>query len=904
MIRVAIIILTILLSFIGSTDLNAQFLHTEGTQIVNEDGEEILLRGMGLGGWMLMEGYMMQTAGFANAQHKLKDRIEDLIGETDTEAFFDAWLANHVTKADIDSLKSWGFNSVRLPMHYNLFTLPIEQEANQSVSTWLDKGFELTDALLSWCAENEMYVILDLHAAPGGQGYDEGISDYDPNKPSLWESELNRKKTVDLWARIAERYKDEPWVAGYDLINEPNWDIPGNGLLKTLYVDITTAIRAVDQNHIIFIEGNWFANDFTNLTPPWDDNMVYSPHKYWSVNDQASIQWVIDIRDQHNVPIYFGESGENSNVWFREAIKLFEDQNMGWAWWPMKKVESIAGPLSITKSSGYQNLLNYWEGNGPNPGASEAKTTLMDLATKSNIAQCRFQKDVIDAMFRQVYSDEAVPYNIQSIPGIVYATDYDMGAIGHAYNDSESGNYQVTTGTYTSWNNGWAYRNDGVDIEISEDNINSNGYNVGWIGPGEWMQYSIDVDETAVYDIEMRVAAGGSDGKCHFAVEDANISSERSIVNTGGWQNWSTVTIPNIVLSKDDKTFRFYADQDGFNLSSFKFIKKDPSSSINTSFLSAVTLDENTVQVDINKPLENNLPSSPSNFTINVNGNDVGINNTALSNGNRSVIIDVSHTFKSSEIIKVSYNGSEIEATDGTPLGSFTLRDVKNTIAIIHSIPGRIEAEDYFFQLGVQLENTSDSGGGQNIGFLDAGDYLDYYISVPTTGIYNVEYRTAAEAENGAIQLQIVDPDGSLSTLHSISFPPTGGWQTWTTTGQTAYLTEGVHQLRLSITAPLFNVNWMEFGLLTSIENIESSKLVIYPNPSNGIFTLENASLKSGVYQWYVYDEIGRLVKSEFLNIQEHARITLDLSDLHDGNLFMLFRGEDGSQLIKKLVKL
>ena len=897
------IVLVFLIALLGYINVDAQFLSTEGKNIVNEDGEEILLRGMGLGGWMLMEGYMMQTASFANAQHKLKDRIEELIGEADTEAFFDAWLANHVTKADIDSLKSWGFNSVRLPMHYNLFTLPIEQEPNQSVNTWLDKGFQLTDQLIDWCAQNEMYVILDLHAAPGGQGYDEGISDYDPAKPSLWESEVNRSKTVALWARIAERYKDEPWVGGYDLINEPNWDIPGNGLLKTLYVDITNAIRAVDQNHIIFIEGNWFANDFTNLTPPWDDNMVYSPHKYWSVNDQASIQWVLNIREQHNVPLYLGESGENSNVWFRDAIKLFEDNNMGWAWWPMKKVESIAGPLSITKSAGYQALLDYWEGNGSNPGASAAKATLMDLADKSNISQCRYQKDVIDAMFRQVYSDETIPYNVQAIPGVVYATDYDMGIIGKAYHDSESGNYQVTTGAYTSWNNGWSYRNDGVDIEASEDNINSNGYNVGWIGAGEWLQYSVDVDETAVYDIEMRVAAGGSDGKFHFEIDGANISSERSIANTGGWQNWQTVTIPNIILSEEDKNFIFYSDNDGFNLSSFKFIKKNPSTALNTTFLSAVTLDENTVQVDINKPLENSLPASPSNFTINVNGSDVGISNTSLSNGNRSILIDVSHSFKSSEIIKVSYNGSQIEATDGTPLTNFTLREVENTIAIIHPIPGKIEAEDYFFQSGVQLENTSDAGGGQNIGFLDVGDYLDYYINVPTTGIYNVEYRTASESEGGAIQLQIVEADGSISNLHAVSFPPTGGWQTWTTTGQTAYLKEGVHQLRVSITAPLFNVNWFEFGLLTSIENLDSDKLVIYPNPSNGIFTLENASLKTGEYQCLIYDELGRLLKTEFLMIQEHTRTSLDLTNLHSGNLFMLFRGDDGSQLIKKVIK-
>jgi len=151
-------------------------LKTQGKAIVNQAGDTIILRGMGLGGWMLQEGYMLQTAGFASAQYQIRDKIEELIGPADTDLFYDAWLDNHVRKIDIDSLKSWGFNSVRLPLHYNLFTLPIEDEPISGQQTWLDKGFIMTDSLISWCAQNEMWVILDLHAAPGGQGYDQAIS--------------------------------------------------------------------------------------------------------------------------------------------------------------------------------------------------------------------------------------------------------------------------------------------------------------------------------------------------------------------------------------------------------------------------------------------------------------------------------------------------------------------------------------------------------------------------------------------------------------------------------------------------------------------------------------------------------------------------------------------------------
>jgi len=118
------------ISFVLLTgQVNGQgYLRADGKNIVNENNETVILRGMGLGGWMLQEGYMLQTAGFAGPQHEIRERIEEIIGNEDTDLFYEAWLANHVRKADIDSLKAWGFNSVRLPMHYNLYTLPIEDE--------------------------------------------------------------------------------------------------------------------------------------------------------------------------------------------------------------------------------------------------------------------------------------------------------------------------------------------------------------------------------------------------------------------------------------------------------------------------------------------------------------------------------------------------------------------------------------------------------------------------------------------------------------------------------------------------------------------------------------------------------------------------------------------------------
>lgn len=897
----------ILFCLIISVQANAQhFLKADGKIISNENGDTVLLRGMGLGGWMVQEGYMLQTASFASPQHKIRAKIEQLIGAADTDLFYEAWLSNHVREADIDSLQAWGFNSVRLPMHYNLFTLPIEDEPVAGQQTWLTKGFELTDSLIAWCAARQMYVVLDLHAAPGGQGYDAAISDYDDTKPSLWESQANKTKMASLWKKLAERYKDEQWVAGYDLLNEPNWTLPGNTALRNLYEDVTDSIRSVDTTHILFIEGNWFANDFTGLTPPWDDNMVYSPHKYWSVNDQASIQWVLTMRDQYNVPLYLGETGENSNVWFRDAVKLYEDNNMGWAWWPMKKVESVAGPLSVTKSANYQTLLNYWENGGTQPTAAFAKATLMQLTEDLKTENCRYQKDVIDAMFRQPYSDETKPFAANNIPGVIHAVDYDLGVMGEAYQDDDFANYSVTTGNYSAWNNGWAYRNDGVDIEKSNDNTNSNGYMVGFINTDEWMQYTVDVAADAAYEIKVRVASGTTGGNFHFMIDGADITIPYYVPNTGGWNTWQTVTIPNVILNATDKKLRLYADKDGFNLGSFEFIQTGATTAVATEFISAETIDATTIKMNSNKKFDaNSFPTVPANFTIYADGNSIPITNIVVDTDNpRIVYFTVNYTMKASEVLKISYNGTQITATDGSALTTFSFEDVKNNLSALHQIPGKIEAEDFIFQSGVQLETTSDIGGGQNIGYLDANDYLDYEVEVASTGTYKVEYRTASQ-NPGGLALQLLDTSGTAVTLHLASFPATGDWQTWATYDENTFLNAGQYTLRVLITQAPFNMNWMNFSLLTNTNEAKTLENIhIFPNPSTGFINI-NAELKTAQNATIeIYNLLGQSVYNQNLKNVSQVQETIDTTTFQNGHYVLFIRLADGSYYSEKFLKI
>jgi len=402
--------LVIIFSVFSILLLNGQpngFLKVKDKKIINSQGQEIILRGMGLGGWMLQEGYMLGIRK-NGTQHSIKSKVSELVGKENCQKFYDLWLKNHMTEKDVEILARAGFNSIRLPMHYNLFTLPIEDEPIKGKQTWIDTGFQMVDALLSWCQKYHIYLILDLHAAPGGQGKDANISDYDESKPSLWESQLNQEKTVALWQKLAQRYANEPFIAGYDLLNEPNWTFEGkdkngkedlkNESIWNLYKSITKAIRQCDTNHIIIIEGNGWGNNYNGFPGPWDNNMVLSFHKYWNPNTKESIQKFLDLREKYNIPIWLGESGENSNQWFRECVELVEKNHIGWAWWPFKKVTSRSCILTVKCPDNFKKVVDYWNGVGQKPTTEIALSGLFELVENLKTTNCILNKDVIEAL--------------------------------------------------------------------------------------------------------------------------------------------------------------------------------------------------------------------------------------------------------------------------------------------------------------------------------------------------------------------------------------------------------------------------------------------------------------------------------------------------------------------------
>ena len=544
---------------LSSLSFSQGFLHTEGKEIVEANGEPILLRGFGLGGWLVPEGYMLINRAWIEgfeSPTQIENHILDLIGEEKSKEFWEEYRENFVSRADIDQIAEWGFNHIRLPFHYKQFH-------TEDGSTPI--GYEIVDSLLSWCEPYNMYVILDMHCAPGAQNGGP-ISDSD-GIARLWLEEDKKELTVEIWREIAEYYSDNTLIGGYDLINEPV--LPQGVTLsefKQLYIDITQAIREVDQNHIVFIEGNWYGTDFSGLTPPWDDNMSYSFHKYWGETDISTIQSYLTMRNTYDIPLWMGESGENSNSWYYEAlVKLLEENNIGWNFWCHKKADKITSPYSAIISPEYNSLLNFFEGTTFPPTPEEAEYALSTLTTNLKIENCAVNEGVIKCLTDPDYGSISKPYRPHSIPGTIAAVHYDVGNWGVSYTDDNW--YNNGDGGY---NDGWSYRNDGVDVE---KNTNPDGYpyNVGWTEVGEWLGYTVEDVTPGTYNINVSVASNGVAGMFFIQINGVNVSVVNVPASTGGWYNWVDLTIPDVEISGGEQFIRLQIVQGGFNIESIKF---------------------------------------------------------------------------------------------------------------------------------------------------------------------------------------------------------------------------------------------------------------------------------------------------------------------------------------------
>ena len=492
------------------------FLHTSGQDMVDESGKKIFLKGVGLGNWLLPEGYMWKFGAMGDRPRKIEKVVSDLIGKEKAAHFWKTFRQNYVTEADIKRIAALGFNSVRPALNSRLF---LTEEENP---VYVAEGFQLIDSLVIWCKKYNLYVIIDMHGAPGGQT-GANIDDSPNDIPALFINKKYEDQLVNLWVKIAEKYKDEPVVAAYDLLNEP---LPiGTGaadkykhLLVPMYQRITAQIRKVDPKHMITLEGFNWSNDWSLFNKPFDSNVFYQFHYYcWNKPDNLnSIEPYLKKRDQLNTPIWVGETGEKGNAIYWATTQLFDANNIGFSFWPWKKMDTKNTPYSIRKPANWDLISTYTNG-GAKPETMVAEEALNELLENIKLTNCDYFEDVCNAILTR-------------IPAKIEAENYGQDGFNRSYfvldTVSKSKFYRTSEPVKIDW--------DSKDKEQlwSEQSIK--------LQPSEWVVYNFDNLDISKHSLSLRASSSGF-AKLNIVINNKKVNAaidnkEFSEIKVGDYQ--------------------------------------------------------------------------------------------------------------------------------------------------------------------------------------------------------------------------------------------------------------------------------------------------------------------------------------------------------------------------------
>ncbi|HNX80827.1 MAG TPA: cellulase family glycosylhydrolase [Candidatus Omnitrophota bacterium] len=325
------------------------------------------LRGVNLGGWLMMEGYIL--GGRNIAEQQFKAAFKKRCGKEACAIFERLFRERFIGEQDFKNCAAMGANCVRLPFNCRLI------EHNQPGYRYLDNAFR-------WGEKYNIGIILDMHAAPAAQNCDWHSDSL--GRARLWEQEIFRARMIALWEKVVARYKDEKALIGYDLLNEPVLGDTSAALLKKLYQALIRRLKAIDAQHTYFLEGSLWSQRVEFLADILEDNIAVSIHAYQPLQytfnfvpfqsypgkiqheqwDRSAITRYLagyaEFSRKHSVEIYVGEFGINwrGGYWgecayLYDMLKAFHAYNFGYTYWTYKAVAQQCFPDGV-----YQYLKN------------------------------------------------------------------------------------------------------------------------------------------------------------------------------------------------------------------------------------------------------------------------------------------------------------------------------------------------------------------------------------------------------------------------------------------------------------------------------------------------------------------------------------------------------------------
>lgn len=521
------------LHYSGSESVSG-YVRAEGPWLVNGEGQKVLLRGVGFGGWLLPEGYMWRFPEQGDRPRRMEQFIENVIGEEEADQFWQHYFERFISEADIKRIAAEGFNSVRVPF------LARRLIQSEQPLRWNEEHLALLDRVIGWCRQYRLYVVLDMHGAPGGQT-GTNIDDSERDYPELFADPKNQELAVSIWRMLAERYRDEWIVAGYDLLNEPlpEWFSKYNDRVMPFYEACIQAIREVDPHHMIILEGVHWSTDWSIFTQEMpDENILLQFHKYWNNPDTESIQQYLDMRDAWNVPIYMGEGGENNCNWYTGAFSMFDDHCISWNFWTWKKMDTSNSPCSIQRPEGWGRLVDALEGR-MTLKREEAKRILWEFLDHLPFEKCTYHESIVNAMMRRV--PVRIPAAFYGYEGEKQSFSTEKRTEHHiGFRQSDGVKMGFVTGNRDKVN---FHHGGGEEWSLDERTYVE-------LDAGDWLAYKVLMPETKAGQgvvIDLRMSPG------HRQVEDEVIShavvkiDDQIIgeidVSQVPLDNWQTITV-------------------------------------------------------------------------------------------------------------------------------------------------------------------------------------------------------------------------------------------------------------------------------------------------------------------------------------------------------------------------
>jgi endoglucanase len=352
-------------------------LHAQGRSIVNANGQVVPLQGVNLGGWFVMEKWMVPLdSGSLPDTYSVMQTLDSRFGVETEQSLIKTYQQSWITTTDLDNIKNAGFNVVRAPIWWGQFYLLNDQ----TPSGWRADAFEMLDWLVSAAAARGIYVIIDMHGVVGGQSTSDDTGRSGQNQ--YWTNNNFQGDTAYMWWQIANHFKGNPTVAGYDLINEPV-GTPSSDTVLNLYNELYQSIRSVDPSHMIIMEGTWGNWNWSMLPNPnvfgWT-NVAYQMHEYQFNGSQAQVQQgstnqVNDFNNHasYNVPGYVGEFndfGYGAGTW-QFTTNAWNAAGLSWSMWSYKATDGL-----IPDSWGFYDP-NHWA-TTPNISTDSAATIAAD----------------------------------------------------------------------------------------------------------------------------------------------------------------------------------------------------------------------------------------------------------------------------------------------------------------------------------------------------------------------------------------------------------------------------------------------------------------------------------------------------------------------------------------------